>query len=182
MPGPARKERLVLPMRDKAKHSRRTGEPPSRASLTVPILAVDGLREGVYAEIGSVAEALQALSGTEDRETKQERFRGLLEHLQGAYALLDAIGWTTTAGQRVSVPVRQPDVRLPLVKALDTALMLAQNDIGDGGGTDPEHTGQGKAAEDDQARERLAALRGFAETVADQLDTLAAREARDVEQ
>lgn len=84
--------------------------------------------------------------------------------------LLDAIGWTRTS-QPVSVPLAPPEVHLPLVKALDTALMFAQDNICEAVGSNSERAGQGEAAEDDQARERLAVLRGFAETVADQLDS-----------
>lgn len=87
-------------MRDEAKHA---GEPSSpeqdRAPLTVPSLAVDGLREGVYAEIGWAAEALQALSGTDDRDTRQVRFAACSNTYRARTCC-----WTRSGGQGPASP------------------------------------------------------------------------------
>jgi len=67
-----------------------------RASLTVPARAVDWLRRGAFAQIGSAAEAIDEVAFADGREVHPEWFRAPMENLRETYALLDAIGWSRT--------------------------------------------------------------------------------------
>ena len=86
-------------MLDQDRQTGCVGEPSGsegRASLTVPARAVDWLRRGAFAQIGSAAEAIDEVAFADGREAHPEWFRAPMENLRETYALLDAIGWSRT--------------------------------------------------------------------------------------
>jgi hypothetical protein len=83
-------------MLDQDRQTVRVGEPSGSeglASLTVPGRAVDWLRRGAFAQIGSAAEAIDEVAFADGGEAHPEWFRAPMENLRETYALLDAIGW-----------------------------------------------------------------------------------------
>lgn len=86
-------------MLDQDRQTGRVDEPSGsegRASLTVPARAVDWLRRGAFAQIGSAAEAIDEVAFADGREAHPEWFRAPMENLRETYALLDVIGWSRT--------------------------------------------------------------------------------------
>jgi hypothetical protein len=86
-------------MLDQDRQTGRVGEPSGSeglASLTVPGRAVDWLRRGAFAQIGSAAEAIDEVAFADGREAHPEWFRAPMDNLRETYALLDAIGWSRT--------------------------------------------------------------------------------------
>jgi hypothetical protein len=169
-------------MPDQDRQTGQVSEPTGsdgRALLTVPGLVVDMLREGVYAEIGWAGEALHQIASADDRETGQERFRGLSEHLHSAYALLDGIGWASTVPP-VDVQIDLRKDRPALVKALDAALLFAEDELKDIDKRDAKRAERGQAPEGEATIERVAALHEFATTVAARIDALTVEEGEGV--
>jgi hypothetical protein len=111
--------------------------------ISIPSSLVGSLRGAGYANLGTAAEAIAALTTPGDRETSPKAYAPLLDRLDGARALLDAVDWRERAPQ--------PAVRLgaglhePLKAALDLALLVAE--------TRAEMSGN---AEDGEALSRLA--------------------------
>lgn len=97
----------------------------------MPSTALERLREGCFAQIGGAGEALQTIaSSTEAREAGKSSFRGALERLRGAWALLDTIGWSTTT-QTAGVQIDLRDHHAALSEALELALAFAEDDATD---------------------------------------------------
>jgi hypothetical protein len=137
------------------------------------------LREGVYAEIGWAGEALHHVASADDRETGQERFHGLMEHLNSAYALLDGIGWASTVPP-IDVQIDLRKDHPTLVKALDITLLFAEDELKDIDKRDAKRAERGQAPEGEATIERVAALHEFATTVAGQIDAFAVEEGEGV--
>lgn len=98
------------------------------ASVTIPASVVDWLRRATFAEIGTAAEALQAVAFAGDREAHPERFRGPVESVRESCALLDAIGWARSAAP---LPARVDLQRSgwTLTRALTSAVESADENI-----------------------------------------------------
>ncbi len=104
------------------------GSVTNGAQVTVPALIVDWLRSAAYAEIGSVAEALDTVAFANDREARPEWFRGPAESLKQIFALLDAIGWAKTdPPDGVQLDLRE-DYCWALMRALQGAAGFADDD------------------------------------------------------
>jgi hypothetical protein len=104
------------------------GSVTNGAQVTVPALIVDWLRNAAYAEVGSVAEALDTVAFANDREAHPEWFRGPAESLKQVFALLDAIGWAKTdPPDGVQLDLRE-DYCWALMRALQGAAEFADDD------------------------------------------------------
>lgn len=143
--------------------------------LAAPSAGLDRLREGLFAEIGGAGEALQlAASSKEDREAGKTRFRAPLERLRGAWALLDTIGWsTTTPAADVQIDLREHHEALS--RALELALLFAEDDLTDLDKHIPKNAEGSEASERDAVVESIAAFRELATTARDRIDELAAQ-------
>ncbi len=97
------------------------------AQVIVHPRLVDWLRRATYAEIGTAAEALDAVAFANDREAHPERFRAPAQSLRECYALLDAIGWAKT-DPPVAVPIDLTEDSWTLIRALDGAQELADEE------------------------------------------------------
>lgn len=162
-------------MPDQDRQSGRVGEPSGSAGrvlLRVPGVVVDGLREGLFAEIGCAGEAVNEWAFADGRETHPEWFRGPTEDLLECYALLDAIGWEG-ADPPVDVRLDLREGRRVLLKALEAALGFAEEDASEAVRRDAEHTEQGLPAERDVEIERVGVLRDFIAVARAHIDALA---------
>jgi hypothetical protein len=163
-------------MPDQDKQAGHVGEPsgsPSQTSLTVPARIVDWLRPGVFVKIGSAAEALNESAFARGRETHPEWFLGPTEDLRELYALLDAIGWSSTI-PAVAARIDLCTDRHALMSSLEAALGFAEEDASEAVRRHAaEHAGQGQPAEHDVEIERVEALRDFIAVAQAHIDTLA---------
>lgn len=168
-------------MLDQDRQAGRVGEPSGsegRASLTVPARAVDWLRRGAFAQVGSAAEAIDEVAFADGRETHPEWFRAPMENLLEIYALLDAIGWSRMVP---SVDVRV-DLRRDgwaLMRVLHETLEFADADADEStcGDVDrSERNGQSLLDQPDKAAECAGLLCELIAVATAHIDALAVEE------
>jgi len=163
-------------MPDQDRQTERVGEPSGsdgRALLTVPAGIVEWLRRGVFAEIGSAAEAMDEAAFKDGRESHPEWFLGPLEDLKEIVALLERIGWDATVSP-VDARLDLRRGRRALLRALEAALGFAEEDASEAVRRDAERTDEQEltAAERDIEIERVGVLRDFIATVQAGIDAL----------
>ena len=139
------------------------------AQVIVHPRLVDWLRRATYAEIGTVAEALDVAVTAGDREAHHGQFRAAMQSLRESYGLLDMIGWAKT-DPPVAVPIELGESSWALVRALDSAQELAGEEVYE---VSRDTDGQALARE----TERLCQLYSFTDEVQSRVDMLAVQEA-----
>jgi hypothetical protein len=152
--------------------------PDDEPQVTIPAKAVDWLRRAAYAEIGSAAQALDAVAFATDREAHPEWFRAPAQSLRETYALLDAIGWSgTTPPEDVQIDLGKDS--WALMRALTVALEFADEDISERASGNAEHDGRSLAPERETEVERVGVLCDFMAATQARIDTLAVQEGTD---
>lgn len=103
-------------------------------NVSIPGGLVQTLRGATYATLGTTAESVATLTSPADPETNPEAFIFLLDRLDGARALLDALGWQENAPEHsVRLNARLHE---PLKAALDLALLVAETQAETAGNTE----------------------------------------------
>jgi hypothetical protein len=130
--------------------------------LVVPVVVLERLREGLFAELGGAGEALHAVASSgEDRESVRECLGLAMDRARGAWELL-ATAEDSSVGARVDLAA----YGAPLGRALGLALVFAEDDL-----EESERAGGG--ASDRKLGEGVAALREFAGMARERIDQLA---------
>lgn len=122
-----------------ARHDDGQGETPIDIEVPVMNVSIPGglvqtLRGATYATLGTAAESIATLTSPADPETSPEAFIFLLDRLDGARALLDALGWQENAPEH-SVRLNA-GLHEPLKAALDLALLVAETQAETAGNTE----------------------------------------------
>jgi BMFP domain-containing protein YqiC len=92
-------------------------------TTTIPELLLPRVREGLYALVASICETADHAAGDPDRELDSSTYREIRRRLEGAWSLLDVVGWTARENfDAVRVDVEQH--REALLAAIETMVPM----------------------------------------------------------
>jgi hypothetical protein len=92
-------------------------------TTTISETLLPRVREGLYTLIASICEAADAAAGDPAREVEPSTYREIRRRLEGAWSLLDVVGWTARENSAaVRVDVEQH--REALLAAIETMLPM----------------------------------------------------------
>lgn len=127
------------------------------SKLTIPAELVRTLRIGLHSELGEAASEIDAISYHPGREEYPEWYEESLAQLDGARALLDAIGWGETQ-QRVEVEIDLAEHYGALFGSLRGQVLIHRDMIEEADQVDADRAEQGKPPKAQATIARAAAL------------------------
>jgi len=135
-----------------------------RTILTIPASLVPSVREGLFCLMGDATQEISGALIRPERELHPEWFKTGRQRLEGAFALLDLIGWATGGEAReVEVEVRAHGQRLK--DAVDLFLPLIADQEQEADASDAWRSEHGKPPRKAEIIGSALALREFATLV-----------------
>ncbi|MGH2903261.1 MAG: hypothetical protein ACRDK7_06725 [Solirubrobacteraceae bacterium] len=138
-----------------------------RAMLTVPGEAARELRKGLHTELGGAAQDIEEVTLKHDQVTHPDWYEEPLGRFDATRALLNEIGWSDIDAPAEEVQIDLDAHRHAVTRALETALLTAENDINELDTVEAERAKRGEPPARKATTRRVLALRAFATTVND---------------
>lgn len=141
------------------------------STLKVPARMVRELRNGLHSLLGQAAQDVSVITDRRGRERFPEWYREPLGRFDRARALLDLLGWGD--------PCRAADVMIDasehgwaLVKALEVALIVGDDELKEAGLVDEERAVQGKPPREGETVLGVFVVREYLTTIEEHLSRL----------
>lgn len=132
--------------------------------VTVPAGVVYELRRTLHLELGCAAQDVDEVAVRMGQVTHPEWYEEPLGRFDAIRALLDGVGWWNT-DPPAEVRFDLQTHRLAIMRALETALLLADADMKDLDAIETKRARRGEPSRREDTTRRVFALRGFATAV-----------------
>lgn len=137
--------------------------------LKVPAKMAGELRYGLHTVLGQAAQDISVVTDRRGRECHPEWYREPLERLDRARALLDLVGWGYPS-RPVEILVDVREHGWALLKGLEVALIVGDDDLKETVLVDEERAAQGKPPGEVETLLRVSVLREYLRAVDEHME------------